>query len=309
MEPIRIKIKTLTPIWTGGVDRGCVRVHETGILGSLRWWYEAIVRGLGGYACDPTDESAKCKEYDFKRGPKSVCAACYLFGCMGWARKFRFEIRGDNSNKLGALVQQRIRANQTLWLVFRPIRPVNLVEITLFWRTVQLISKYGAISARTVFKPSEVTDNNRKTHHQDFGLIKLISSVPTNLSTKSRVEQYARGFRPRGSGNSEWPNLKNFWFINKTLDRKSHNEIVNRPTTHTIPNDYLTGTTPLQKWLGGSQGVSKKIFSFHTNGAQRTFGYSKEGELEDVIPLVSKKTNWEVSALKRGTEVIDELFK
>lgn len=38
MEPITIKIKTLTPIWTGGADGACDRVHETGILGSLRWW-------------------------------------------------------------------------------------------------------------------------------------------------------------------------------------------------------------------------------------------------------------------------------
>ncbi|WP_394296503.1 hypothetical protein [Methanobacterium formicicum] len=22
-------------------------------MGSLRWWYESIVRGLSGYACDP----------------------------------------------------------------------------------------------------------------------------------------------------------------------------------------------------------------------------------------------------------------
>ncbi|HHF52316.1 MAG TPA: type III-B CRISPR module RAMP protein Cmr1, partial [Candidatus Aminicenantes bacterium] len=40
-----MKIKTLTPIWTGGVGGRCDRLHETGIIGSLRWWYEAIVRG------------------------------------------------------------------------------------------------------------------------------------------------------------------------------------------------------------------------------------------------------------------------
>lgn len=45
---MEIKIKTLTPIWTGGFEPGKMdRIHETGIIGSLRWWYEAIVRGLG----------------------------------------------------------------------------------------------------------------------------------------------------------------------------------------------------------------------------------------------------------------------
>ncbi|MBK9094822.1 MAG: type III-B CRISPR module RAMP protein Cmr1 [Anaerolineae bacterium] len=46
-EPLNITIRTLTPLWTGGVDGAMDRIHETGILGSLRWWYEAIVRGLG----------------------------------------------------------------------------------------------------------------------------------------------------------------------------------------------------------------------------------------------------------------------
>ena len=33
------------------MDRGARKVdciHETGLLGSMRWWYEAMVRGLGG---------------------------------------------------------------------------------------------------------------------------------------------------------------------------------------------------------------------------------------------------------------------
>jgi len=85
MEKLEIKLKTLTPIWTGGVDRDCDRLHETSIIGSLRWWYEALIRGLGGKACDPTN--TKCEDKDH-------CAACELFGCTGWSRKFRLEILG-----------------------------------------------------------------------------------------------------------------------------------------------------------------------------------------------------------------------
>ncbi|MCK4615147.1 MAG: type III-B CRISPR module RAMP protein Cmr1 [Thermoplasmata archaeon] len=47
---MKVKIRTLTPIWTGGVEGKCERLHETGIIGCLHWWYEAIVRGLDGYA-------------------------------------------------------------------------------------------------------------------------------------------------------------------------------------------------------------------------------------------------------------------
>lgn len=90
---MHITLKTLTPLWTGGVDQTCDRLHETGLIGSLRWWYEALVRGLGGYACDPTAEG-RC-EYDPKKNvppEKQLCMACYLFGCTGWARRFRLQI-------------------------------------------------------------------------------------------------------------------------------------------------------------------------------------------------------------------------
>lgn len=109
-QPLQITLKTLTPLWTGGVDQTADRLHETGIIGSLRWWYEALVRGLGGYACDPTgeDPQARC-EFDAKAyeqakkdgktekeainaGLHNVCPVCYLFGTTGWARLF--QLRG-----------------------------------------------------------------------------------------------------------------------------------------------------------------------------------------------------------------------
>lgn len=62
MKSMSIKIKTLTPIWTGGVNGECEILHETGIIGSMRWWYEAIVRGLGGYACDPAGHECSYKK-------------------------------------------------------------------------------------------------------------------------------------------------------------------------------------------------------------------------------------------------------
>lgn len=50
-----VKIKTLTPIWTGDADRRNTTLREAGIIGSLRWWYEALIKGLGGTACDPNE--------------------------------------------------------------------------------------------------------------------------------------------------------------------------------------------------------------------------------------------------------------
>ena len=87
---MEVEIRTLTPLWTGGVDAGKVdRVHETGILGSLRWWYEAMVRALGNHACDPT--AHKCL-YDPEKPGDGICDVCRLFGATGWRRRFRLSI-------------------------------------------------------------------------------------------------------------------------------------------------------------------------------------------------------------------------
>lgn len=112
-QPLTIHLKTLTPLWTGGVETGQMdRLHETGILGSLRWWYEAIVRGLGGTACDPTEHACtlsgvNLEKYERTRGDgkdpaeaiqaTDICPVCQLFGATGWRRRFRLRIVDDQT--------------------------------------------------------------------------------------------------------------------------------------------------------------------------------------------------------------------
>lgn len=103
---MEITLKTLTPLWTGGIDQTCDRLHETGLIGSLRWWYEALVRGLGGCACDPTAHSCTFDEEKYRKSKVSderqrlvmagVCDACQLFGCTGWGRRFRLQVSDGN---------------------------------------------------------------------------------------------------------------------------------------------------------------------------------------------------------------------
>ncbi len=79
------------------------RIHETGIIGSLRWWYEAIMRGLGGYACDPTEHTCTFDAEKYRESTAQderqrlrdagLCDACQVFGATGWRRRFRLEIR------------------------------------------------------------------------------------------------------------------------------------------------------------------------------------------------------------------------
>ncbi|KKM11732.1 CRISPR-associated protein [Clostridiales bacterium PH28_bin88] len=91
-----MEIKTLTPLWTGGVKSGRVdRIQETGIIGSLRWWYEAILRGLGGKVCDPTTQ--KCL-YDPEKPNNGLCDVCKIFGATGWRRRFRLVVHDHTTH-------------------------------------------------------------------------------------------------------------------------------------------------------------------------------------------------------------------
>jgi CRISPR-associated protein Cmr1 len=89
MKTLEISVQPLTPILTGGANRTTDRLHETGIIGSLRWWYEAIVRGLGGSACDPTKH-----ECSYEGG---LCDVCQVFGATGWKRGFDLRIVRDEA--------------------------------------------------------------------------------------------------------------------------------------------------------------------------------------------------------------------
>ncbi len=87
--PLTITLKTLTPLWTGGADGKSDRLHTTGLIGSLRWWYEALVRAMGGRVCDPIIQACI---YDPENPNNGLCLGCELFGATGWARRFRLSV-------------------------------------------------------------------------------------------------------------------------------------------------------------------------------------------------------------------------
>jgi CRISPR-associated protein Cmr1 len=102
---MELEIRILTPLWTGGVDAGKVnRIHETGITGSLRWWPEVFVRGLGGQVNDPTQDERSGfdqKKYDrfdakderARLRDAGLCDVSQVFGATGWRRRFRLDIQ------------------------------------------------------------------------------------------------------------------------------------------------------------------------------------------------------------------------
>ncbi|MEM3484458.1 MAG: type III-B CRISPR module RAMP protein Cmr1 [Candidatus Methanomethyliaceae archaeon] len=145
------QFKALTDIWTGNLDRHGNRLIPTGLIGSIRWWLEILVRGLGGKACDPTSPE-RCPGHNKKpTEPGHRCVVCELFGCTGWARKFRLMILDSQGN----VIQGQIRANTEFTLRFIPLRPIRDEEWCLLDLTLRLIADYGAIGGKTVLKPSD----------------------------------------------------------------------------------------------------------------------------------------------------------
>ncbi len=114
-----VRIKTLTPLWTGGVAGKVDRIHETGILGSLRWWYEAIVRGLGGKACDPSQGECRFDADKYKKSEATderqrlrdagLCDVCQVFGATGWRRRFRLDVHFAEGEVSDASIMHTIR--------------------------------------------------------------------------------------------------------------------------------------------------------------------------------------------------------
>lgn len=338
---MEFRLKTLTPIWTGGVRKDNSALHLTSIRGSIRWWYEVLIRGLGYYACDPTANGCKLNISnedkkkigegkislaDYIKG--EICPACYFFGCTGWSGKFAIRLTESKTNFFN--------------LYFIEKNKFEKEEISLLKMTLKLIVDFGAIGGRTTFKPSEENYKNTKPHHKDFGLITRAddSNIP-NLEEKIYgigTNEYLEGFKKNGSNDEEWPNLKNFWFIkNKWLNRKQINKIVERDKNgnYRQPSEFsvfLGGFISREKRRFSPElcetyksinSISKKIFSFHGTGQKdgttdkgrfpRCFGYTKkETELDNVVELIKgqfKKQFPEESSfkIKKGKEVLNGL--
>lgn len=150
------QLQALTDIWTGDVYGKKDRLISTGLLGSIRWWFEVVVRGLGGKACDPShhrgNKPGPCPNTQKKvRDPGHHCVVCELFGCTGWARKFRFDVLDAD----GHAQQDQIKQGTIFQLAFTPLRPVRREEWTLLDATLRLIADYAAIGGKTVYKPSD----------------------------------------------------------------------------------------------------------------------------------------------------------
>ncbi len=166
MHEATVHLQTLTPLWTGDAIAGTMtRVHEKGLIGSLRWWYEALVRGHGGWACDPTERGGTCllNVERYREGLRAglpprraaaragICNACFMFGATGWQRLFRIHVDGGRtaSNVSGYSGALSIRIESLSSRSKMPTAPnvagiPNTIQSLTEW-----IGEYGVLGRRT----------------------------------------------------------------------------------------------------------------------------------------------------------------
>ena len=277
------RLRALTDLWTGDWTGDPQRLIPAGLLGSLRWWFEVLVRGLGGKACDPTVKEVRCPAKDkAPDDPGHHCVVCELFGCASWARKFRFEVLEEN----GQPKQNQIRKDETFILRFTELRPIYKDEWCLLCLTLRLIADYGAIGGKTVFKPTDESNRQNAPHHQDFGLIS-IEEPPATHCIRKDVETYVRHRKWRTDFDDRdfsWASLANFWCVKgrylarQNSDTSSFNLVIGRQEPKNRGERFRADSTEFDKWLAGRPQESKKVFSFkEPPDARRTFGFVNPG--------------------------------
>jgi CRISPR-associated protein Cmr1 len=272
------QFKALTDLWTGDLNEKSGRLIPTGLLGSIRWWFEVLVRGLGGSACDPS--YTKCEG-------RNHCVVCELFGCTGWARKFRFEVLdGNGDTKTDQITKDDTKTDQitkdpTFSFRFTSLRPIRIEEWVLLDATLRLIAGYGAIGGKTVFKPTDEPSRAGKPHHKDYGLVRMVSSRQLAETRRDDLEKYLSKWRKLNHGEFAWASLEHFWCVKgKYLGREDNNkstfnQVLGRQEAKNQGQQLATHNDGIARWLAGSQRESKKVFSF--KNPARTFGFVKPG--------------------------------
>lgn len=208
-KDILIRAQTITPVWTGDANRESPVGVGRSLAGHLRWWYEVLVRGLGGYACDPQDGTCSVPPRCGEEPPdlSNACAVCRLWGCRGWRARFRMTVT-DARGKPSAILLNR--ALVPFGLRFSFDGPVRDEELWLLDRTLRLVTEYGVLGGRA---PGA---------HPSAGVVKFSSRIGTQ-ATRETVRSYLAAMlrdsetlaERAGAAQEAYPDLRFFFFNNQ----------------------------------------------------------------------------------------------
>lgn len=287
---MKLILQTLMPLWTGGAEgRSVDRVHETSLVGALRWWTEAIVRGLGSMACDPDPRGEPgCPDNE-----RNHCAVCELFGCTDWRRKFRLVAEYDEARCQSG---KGLLAGSTLTLHLIEVKPLTPEERWLLGKAVEVICNHGAVGGKKTLKPPR----------EDFGLLKLVKNLAYKPMSLEVARKYFHKFRPDVKAPS-WPNLQWFFFVHgHYLTRLQMNSLMG--LTKEGKRRHDPPPTALENSLGSpGTKVSKKLFSFAADGG-RVWAYMPSADLlAEAVKRLQDEFQIPADAMVRGLDVLGKL--
>jgi len=209
-----MKARIQTPIWTGNIDSESPTLRTTGILGSLRWWTESLLRGINKQACDPTSRE-NCP--DEKEKIKYYCLACLIFGATGLSKSFKSRIDCKCSPVfVGTPINIKPENRRRGWylgsglvgkfeLSFLPL--VKSFEEALVEIPLAIASKWGGMGAKTQlgYGVFQLEGYPADTDIQSF--LNALKSIQHRLEFVQNAK-----FRDYVPNSEEYPNIRDFFF-------------------------------------------------------------------------------------------------
>lgn len=333
MKSMSIKIKTLTPIWTGGVNGECDILHETGIIGSMRWWYEAIVRGLGGYACDPTSDD-KCKfdtrgyedalnddksiDDSLTIGLRGVCPACQLFGCTGWKRKFRLEIDkidGVRLNFINKFDDANFNEINTRWWLKKTLNknPRAFYSSDAFSVKLLADNEKSKNKILALFKLIENVGSFGAKAQNGFGIVKIIHDAKLEkLSIDEEILLFNKN-NPLKSNYNEFRNLNNIYkyliFIASVDDLIPKIRIIKNKPDYMLTGFLIKYYLRMQFKKLGDDELQTIVTNFEDVKSQIDDKYTEMKKIDENIAIKYNKPSKIISRILFGSDLNDEEAK
>ncbi|MGQ4875969.1 MAG: type III-B CRISPR module RAMP protein Cmr1 [Candidatus Helarchaeota archaeon] len=225
-----MKFFTKTPLWTGDIDQNCSTIQPMGLIGSVRWWNEAVLRSLDYFVCDPTNNnknscSFKCPTTPTERNKTNYfCISCILFGTQNWRRIFQLKLQVDDICEDNTLINIKPKSRTRGWYIkkgFNGRFNIKLIQLHNFFKNefiyvpLLIASKWGSIGAKTqlgygVFQFEKYPKINVSNYIESLKeLCKTFENLNKNYKIRKNVNE------------SSLPNLKNFFFSKIQFDAKN----------------------------------------------------------------------------------------
>jgi CRISPR-associated protein Cmr1 len=289
-EVVVLSLEIKTPIWTGDIDTRSNLLQSTGFLGSIRWWIEAILRGMGKYACDPTGSTRCPRQGDTQ---KMYCPVCLIFGASGMRRLFRLEVGGGEILFDGDAIKIIPCKRRRGWYLGSGIKGSMRLKVTsldkdfdesLVLIPLILASKWGGIGAKTQHGYGVVEVENQPD--SDFNKFK----EALERIIKNKISRLNLG--ERHENDDSLPNLKEMFFAKVRFEANYNwwRNVDGIALSGQRGQGYRYPSFPADKWIeswacSGSVPIAPAIKNWlrYGNGAVlwKTKDQNRDREIED----------------------------